>query len=320
MSVTFAEQSLKTLIYLEVTALAASSILYDLTSDPMPAVGERPFSLTCRHSRGNTIATALWYRNSVKMFQTSHQNPTSVLDKNSDHVEYLSVAERIAVAAHLLGHTLVLTINSTLDAGSVWTCSNGPAFSNVVRIQGLGLLPCESTITTPTPPPTATTPVHCAGNVTPCYSILAPVAAGVGAVLVIAVAVNVLIWYRVMGTHRQKTKDVEPSTEENDYNLTPNGCNHDSGIYTDLVGIRPVSLIEPMYRDAMEMHSDLYIHAVDDEATYEDTAVPSNHPDMLQEGVAASAHQAEDSVSRPCMSLDTTHTPSDTVYRHTKSE
>lgn len=37
-------------------------------------------------------------------------------------------------------------------------------------------------------------------------SILAPVAAGVGAALVIAVAVNVLIWYRVMGTHRQKTK------------------------------------------------------------------------------------------------------------------
>ncbi|XP_046337645.2 uncharacterized protein LOC124119247 [Haliotis rufescens] len=262
---------------LHLLVVHASSLKYHLTSTP--AIEGQPFTLSCRQD--HTIGTALWYRNWVRIFQTNRNYQFEMLEKNTDHEEFRSVSGRISVHATLIRHNVILTINSTLDEGSVWRCGLGEDSSDNLTVRVVKPVTGESTTRTPTALPTATTPVQCARDDTFCKPVLVPVAAGVGATLVIAVAVNVLIWYRVIATRKQKTKDKKASTvENNEYNLTTYGDHHDSGDYSDLASIRPVSLIEPIYRDAMEMHSDIYINAVDDEATYESPVWVRDHPDI----------------------------------------
>ncbi|XP_046565734.1 uncharacterized protein LOC124274401 [Haliotis rubra] len=262
---------------------------YNITSTPVityfltstPATEGQPCILSCTHGLGRTISTALWYRNWVRIFQTNWRYQFEMLDKDVDHEEFRSVSGRISVDATLNRHNVILTINSTVDEESVWTCGVGVDTSNNLTVRMMATVTAESTTTTTASPATLTASEQCDCSDSSCNSVLAPVAAGVGAALMIAVAVNVLIWYRVIGSRTQKTKDVDPNIEENNaYCLTPYGGHHHSGDYTDIAIIRPVSFIEPMYSGAMEMDTELYINAVDGETIYEDATFTRTDPDI----------------------------------------
>ncbi|XP_067663805.1 uncharacterized protein [Haliotis asinina] len=110
-----------------------SGIQYNLTSETATAVEGRIFNLSCIHASGLSIGTALWYRDCVQIFQTNGQNQRNqVLSKTTD---FRAVSQRISVTSDPTQHRVSLTINSTLDEGSVWTCGNGERFSNSITVK-----------------------------------------------------------------------------------------------------------------------------------------------------------------------------------------
>ncbi|XP_046565735.1 uncharacterized protein LOC124274402 [Haliotis rubra] len=115
---------------------------YNITSTPVityfltstPATEGQPCILSCTHGLGRTISTALWYRNWVRIFQTNWRYQFEMLDKDVDHEEFRSVSGRISVDATLNRHNVILTINSTVDEESVWTCGVGVDTSNNLTV------------------------------------------------------------------------------------------------------------------------------------------------------------------------------------------
>ncbi|XP_071095177.1 uncharacterized protein [Haliotis cracherodii] len=119
---------------LDVTGLTKESgIQYNLTSAPATAVEGNMFTLACIHASGLTLTTALWYRNCVEIFQTN-VNTNQMLSTNYYNIEFRSVSQRVSVESDRTRHSVTLTINATLDEGSVWTCGSGQTVSNSITV------------------------------------------------------------------------------------------------------------------------------------------------------------------------------------------
>ncbi|XP_071095388.1 uncharacterized protein [Haliotis cracherodii] len=125
--------------------IEASSLKYHLTSTP--AIEGQPCTLSCKQDKN--IGTSLWYRNWVWIFQTNRNYRFEMLDKNTDHEEFRSVSGRISVDATLIRHNVILTINSTLDEGSVWRCGLGEDSSNNLTVRVVKPVTDGSTTTQP---------------------------------------------------------------------------------------------------------------------------------------------------------------------------
>ncbi|XP_046555782.1 uncharacterized protein LOC124265038 [Haliotis rubra] len=122
-----------------------SGIPYNLMSVPATAAEGRTFTLSCTHASGFTIGTALWYRNCVQIFQTNGRDQKNqMLSKMNDRFEFRAVSQRISVASDLTRHSVFLTLNATLDEGSVWTCGSGQRFSNSITVKVMEYVTEES--------------------------------------------------------------------------------------------------------------------------------------------------------------------------------
>ncbi|XP_046337643.2 uncharacterized protein LOC124119244 [Haliotis rufescens] len=181
----------------------ASSLKYRLTSTP--AIEGEPCTLSCRHD--HTIGTALWYRNLVRIFQTNRNFPLEMLDRNTDHEEFRSVSGRISVDATPIRHNVILTINSTLDEGSVWRCGLEEDCSNNLTVRVVKPVTGSSTGSPGT-----------SGNYNDVMaedSSLPPLAtASLGGALLVIITLTALIWSCVVGQRKSESQAALPSRDD----------------------------------------------------------------------------------------------------------
>lgn len=119
----------------------------ELTGDSVPVTERSVLTLSCSRTTNDVppLLAVRWHRNSEAIFQTVMG---TFLPDASNTSQYDVITGRINVITNQQNHKLMLQINSSLDAGSVWRCGVDVYFSNSLTVEVLNPTTCMYVIVT----------------------------------------------------------------------------------------------------------------------------------------------------------------------------
>ncbi|XP_071094822.1 uncharacterized protein [Haliotis cracherodii] len=116
------ENLLVIILLYNVTALCKGGSLH-LFSSPPTATDGGLFTLVCTN-RSRGISGMKWYLNDNQAFTTNAEGAKETCSLGIPSSSPIKYKDRFTVSCNDLQHNITLTINSTLDSGSVWYCED----------------------------------------------------------------------------------------------------------------------------------------------------------------------------------------------------